>query len=154
MPRENTFMTHTRAEMCPARKNCALQVPQHLTIHNYLEAIEPVERSKFFEKLLILKKWAEESLEKVEEWGLNGGLIPGWVQGNGRSTREWQDPIYTPAVLRQALVDSEKDPELIWEKKLISPAGLEKILGKSKKICEFISKLTIQKEGRPKLVRE
>lgn len=88
-----------------------------------------------------LKAFAEETI-------LFGGEIPGWKMVNGRISRNWMDA--DTAIKR--LVDAGFDLEQIMDPKILTPAKMEKMLGKSK-FNELVGDLVERKAGKPVLAK-
>ena len=80
---------------------------------------------------------------------LAGKEIPGWKAVEGRSTRDWTD-------MEQAFTTLEANginEAMLWEKKPLTLAQVEKVVGK-KDFTEYVGKYVTKKPGKPALVKE
>lgn len=80
---------------------------------------------------------------------LGGKTIPGFKAVEGRSSRAWTDTDAAFASLKERGVDEA----ILWERKPVSVAGLEKIVGK-KAFAEVSKDLVTVSPGKPTLVPE
>ena len=70
-----------------------------------------------------------------------GETVPGLKLVDGRSTREWAD---------EAAVEASYGPMLgdkLFKREMLSPAGLEKVIGKGKKTAEEMARLVVKRPG-------
>ena len=98
-------------------------------------------------RALELESWVKDLKDYALAASLDGHEIAGWETVAGRSTREWadQDAAFTA-------MQSRGIPEaMLWERKPVSVAGLEKALGK-KVFAEAAADLVIKRPGKPTLV--
>lgn len=75
-----------------------------------------------------------------------GGEVPGWEIGEGRKTRKWADEWEAAKVLEYTFPGVE-----IYERSLMSPAAIEKTLGK--KVVNGVLKDLVRVESSKKLQR-
>lgn len=80
---------------------------------------------------------------------LDGKIVPGYKAVLGRNSREWRDLDAAFAALRERGVADA----LMWERKPVSVAGLEKALGK-KAFTDVAKDLVHVKPGKPALVSD
>ena len=80
---------------------------------------------------------------------LDGKTIPGFKAVAGRSSRAWTDTDAAFASLKERGVDEA----LLWERKPVTVAGLEKLVGK-KLFAELSQDLVTVSPGKPALVPE
>ena len=71
-----------------------------------------------------------------------GEKVPGIKFVNGRGTREWEDPSAVVAKYGPTLGE-----DALFEKKILSPAKLEKVIGKSKSVAAEMASLVVLKPG-------
>ena len=80
---------------------------------------------------------------------LAGKEIPGWKAVEGRSIRDWTN-------MEQAFTTLEANginEAMLWEKKPLTLAQVEKVVGK-KDFTEYVGKYVTKKPGKPALVKE
>ena len=73
-----------------------------------------------------INSWYEAVRAVARETLSNGGSIPGWKLVDGRSTRRWESEEAVVA----AFAESVGGRDNLYERKILSPAKLEKIVGK------------------------
>lgn len=92
-------------------------------------------------------KWLKDIEEVALKESLAGNEVPGWKAVAGRTTRDWTD-------MDAAFAKLEADgvqPEILWERKPLSLAQVEKAVGK-KIFAESVSEFVTKKTGKPALV--
>lgn len=97
-------------------------------------------------KLGTMQAWCKDIDEQALSEVSKGVAVGDLKLVEGRSNRIWkgdEDAVFAGLALE---VD---DPDLLWEKKLISPTKAEKLLGKKVDISDLI----IKPPGKPKLAR-
>ena len=135
---------------CPLWQNAVLGLPRHLSIPEHLEALDPSKRTELYETLSSANKWSERAIEKVKEYVLNGGHIPGYEIGEGRKSRAWCDPATVAPQLRELAVDTGVDPNNLFDpEKLKSVSQIEEIFGKSAAMKEKMAPLVVTIPGKP-----
>ena len=131
---------------CRARAEANLQLarmdfrqPPELTDAEVAEALETGQR---------LKAWLSDLEEYALGACLEGRELPGWKAVEGRSVRAWtdQDGAFTAA--KAAGVPEE----MLYERKPVTLAGLEKIMGK-KPFAEALGEYVTTPPGKPTLAR-
>lgn len=80
---------------------------------------------------------------------LAGNDVPGWKAVEGRGSRDWTDLDGAFAALEAAGISTA----ILWERKPVTPAGLEKALGK-KEYTAHAANYEVKKPGKPALVKE
>ena len=118
-------------------KRGALPMPHYMT---------PAQISRALEWEDPVGAWFTSVANKAREM-LSAGLdVPGWKLVDGRSTRKWADGCGEQAALRFA---NQHPQNKIWSSKVISPAQMEKLVGKGK-----IDDLIVFTEPRPSIARD
>ena len=88
----------------------------------------------------------------LQEWALSeclaGKEVPGWKAVEGRRSRDWTDMDAAFEKLTKSGVVAE---EILWEKKPLTLAQVEKTIGK-KDFSDAVGEFVIQKPGKPALV--
>lgn len=93
----------------------------------------------------VISAWIKAVKDRALTQMLNGEQIPGYKVVEGRGSREWDDK--TAAI--KALYDAGQNPEeYMTQPELLSPAALEKSIGK-KKVAELVGALIVSKPGSP-----
>ena len=80
---------------------------------------------------------------------LAGKDVPGWKAVEGRGSREWTDLDKAFRGLETAGVEAE----LLWERRPLSVAQAEKVIGK-KEFGVLAKDYVVKKPGKPALVEE
>lgn len=92
-----------------------------------------------------IDEWLDDVRAAAVAAILDGRSVPGWKTVRGRSLRKWTD--------ESAVAGRAPEGVEIWERKLISPAKLEKAVGK-KRFAEEFGGLVEVPEPRPALAEE
>lgn len=96
-----------------------------------------------------LAAWVKDVEDYVLRRSLDGHTVPGWKAVAGRSVREFDDP----ARAEQQLIDAGIDKELLYVRKPLTLAQVEKIVGK-KEFTVIVGDRVITPPGKPTLVPE
>lgn len=94
--------------------------------------------------------WLKAVKDRALAQMMRGEEIPGFKVVEGRGSREWSDTQSTLAQLAQAGYSSE---QVFTQPELLSPAALEKSIGK-KKVAELVGSLIVTKPGNPTVAPE
>ena len=92
----------------------------------------------------LISLWLKRVKAQAMTTLLDGGEVPGYKVVEGRSSREWVDENRVAARLEAADYSLEEYTKL----ELLSPAAMEKALGK-KKVAELLTDLIEKKAGSP-----
>lgn len=101
-------------------------------------------------RALELESWVKDLKDYALAASLHGHTIAGWKAVEGRRNREWSGGSDAAFAQLQARGVAEA---LLWERRPVSVAGLEKALGK-KDFEEASFDLVVKKPGKPTLVPE
>ena len=146
---QGDFQAGEWCRSCRARHMC-----RHLATHQ-LE----IAKYEFRDPPLLTDEALADALKRAEELNnwvasvrnyatnalLQGRRLPGFKLVSGRSTRRFSDP---EAAARR-VEEAGKEP---WEKRILSVAAMERLLGK-KLFREMLSDLVTRPEGSPELTR-
>lgn len=131
---------------CRARAEANLEAarmdfrkPPELTDEEVGEALEMGQR---------LKQWLSDLEEYALGACLDGREIAGWKAVEGRSVRAWTDPDAAFTAAKAAGVPEE----MLYERKPVTLAALEKIMGK-KPFAEAMAEYVTTPPGKPTLVK-
>lgn len=136
---------------CRARHHCRARAEQLLTLTEYEEKpaklLAPAELGDILRRGQALATWVDEVKEYALSAALAGQEIPGYKVVAGRSARSWSDIDKAVRTLQARGV-----PEaMLWERKPVTVAGLEKAMGK-KPFAAAAEGLVDIKPGAPTLV--
>ena len=152
MAGEGEFQEGEWCRFCAIRGSCRERARANLEAAQ-LDFKEPPELSdvEVGEALTLgqrLKQW----LSDLEEYALNACLggreIDGWKAVAGRSVRAWTDQDAAFAAARAAGIPEE----MLYERKPVTLAGLEKVMGK-KPFAEALAGYVTTPPGKPTLVK-
>ena len=124
------------AATCPAYASKALEVAQTtLTDLDDLELPSPEllkvgQIGQILERLPLFEQWAKQVREHAHATIEGGGEVPGWKLVAKRATRQWGDVDDVQAYC--ADVSGLEEDDYLAEPTLLTPAQLEKKLGKKK----------------------
>lgn len=87
----------------------------------------------------IVETWCRRIREHAHDTAVHGTSIPGWKLVEKRAIRRWKDEGEIPTVLKTIVGVPDEE---IWQRKLASPAQIEKSIGKkrSKEIAGYATK--------------
>lgn len=94
-------------------------------------------------------RWLSDLQDCALQECLAGREVPGWKAVEGRSSRKWTD---MDAAFGR-LVESGINEAILWERKPVTLAQIEKIVGK-KDFAECVGEYVIKEPGKPALVQE
>jgi hypothetical protein len=140
--------------ICPAQRDHAQALAQvafeamPLDVPPAPESLPPEVLGDILSKLHILEEWAASVRAHAAHELEQGREVPGMKLVEGKKgNRQWADP----AKAEKWMWDEKGlKPEQMYERKLKSPAQIEKIVGKK----ELPAELVEQRPGRPVMVRD
>ena len=94
-------------------------------------------------------KWLSDLQDCALQECLAGRDVPGWKAVEGRGTRKWTD---MDAAFGR-LIESGINAAVLWERKPVTLAQIEKIVGK-KDFAECVGEYVVKEPGKPALVQE
>ena len=94
-------------------------------------------------------KWLSDLQDCALQECLAGRDVPGWKAVEGRSTRKWTD---MDAAFGR-LIESGINAAVLWERKPVTLAQIEKIVGK-KDFAKCVGEYVVKEPGKPALVQE
>lgn len=149
------FCPGDHCRFCPANGQCKAQAEENTAMMQQAFSLpEPMlmtedELSEILAKAPVVEKWLKAVKDYALEAALDGVEIPGMKLVAGRSSRVYND--------EEALLDSLHavgiEDALLYERNLLSPAKLEKLLGK-KDYNAFAAPYVTVSPGKPTLVPE
>lgn len=111
--------------------------------------LAPHEVAEVLELEPIFNLWLKRVKAQALDTLMNGGQVPGFKAVLGRGSRQWADEFRVVEILK----DSGYTADDYTETKLLSPAGMESALGKTK-TAELLGGLVIKKDGSPTIAHE
>ena len=161
MAGEGEFRAGDWCRFCPAKAQCSARARQMLELEpmigakpalgskteNASQLLTDAQVGDVLQRARTLKKWVEDLEEYALSAALAGREITGFKAVEGRGSRDWADLDEAFSVLQSRGVDEA----LLWERKPVSVAALEKAMGK-KVFNEAAKDLVVKKPGKPALV--
>ena len=149
---EGEFAEGDWCRWCAIRGNCRRRAEAQLEAAKLDFRLPPqLSDAEVGEALLMgqrLKAWLNDLEEYALNTCLNGGDIPGFKAVEGRSVRAWTDADAAFTAARAAGVPEE----MLYERKPVTLAALEKIMGK-KPFAEALADYVTTPPGKPTLVK-
>ena len=113
--------------ICPKLKGMAQEAAKKVFAKG--QPYDPAELAATLDTLPLLEGWIKNVREFAYEEAERGTTIPDWKLVEKRATRKWRDEQRAIQDLQELGVDYEQ----LFEKKFITPAAAEKLLGKEQR---------------------
>ena len=144
--------SESTCRFCKAKAVCKARADKNLDLW-FASTSNPNELTndvigEYLKKGLDVAAWLKDLQDFALAESLAGRKVPGWKVVEGRSTRKWSDE---DKAIRM-LIDSGISEEEIFERKPLTLAKLEKVLGKEN--MEIVAKYIVKPQGSPTLVEE
>lgn len=142
----------TTCRFCRAKAQCRARSDHNVRMAFGTELPPLITPGEVGERLSALEdvvRYQKDLQEYALAQCLAGKEIPGWKAVEGRSIRDWTD-------MGQAFTTLEANginEAMLWEKKPLTLAQVEKMVGK-KDFTEYVGKYVTKKPGKPALVKE
>lgn len=141
-----------KSHFCPLRQTCRARAQEMFEVEaEYKKALPPLltdtEVGEALTRGAELAAWYSDLKDYALQACLDGKEIPGYKAVAGRSARDWDNLDTAFADLQQRGIDEA----LLYERKPVTPPGLEKALGK-KPFAEVAADHVVQTQGKPTLV--
>lgn len=140
---------------CRAKSRCRARAEKNLELAFAPEKgkLPPLISNEEMGKYLLqgqdVAKWLSDLQDCALQECLAGRDVPGWKAVEGRSTRKWTD---MDAAFGR-LIESGINAAVLWERKPVTLAQIEKIVGK-KDFAECVGEYVVKEPGKPALVQE
>ena len=148
---EGDFNCGEHCKFCKAKAICKERANVNLELAKYefkaADQLTLEEIGEILEKAKDLAKWAEDLNEYALSESLKGNEVPGWKAVNGRGSRSFKN--IDEAI--KVLVDNGIAEELLFERKYLTLAQIEKTVGK-KEFNNLVGDLIVMNVGKPTLV--
>lgn len=148
---EGDFNCGEHCKFCKAKAICKERANVNLELAKYefkaADQLTLEEIGEILEKAKDLAKWAEDLKEYALSESLKGNEVPGWKAVNGRGSRSFTN---TDEAIK-VLTDNGIAEELLFERKYLTLAQMEKTVGK-KEFNSLVGDLIVMNVGKPTLV--
>ena len=124
-------------------KTCTEYVETH-GMRASVPVLAPHEVAEILQMESMISLWLKRVRDQAMTTMLDGGEVPGFKVVAGRGSRAWSDDLIVAETLKSAGYSLED----ITKTELLSPAAMEKAIGK-KKAAELLSELIEQRAGAP-----
>lgn len=145
-----------QCRFCRARQQCRARADYNIKmmfgdvpVHQLPPLITDEEVGKYLAQGEDLASWLKDLQEYALRTCLAGGEIPGYKAVEGRGSRDWTDQ----EAAFKALQDAGVPEGVMYERKALTLAALEKVVGK-KAFAEAVGDYIEKKPGKPALVKE
>jgi hypothetical protein len=149
------YCSGEHCRFCPHAGQCPTLAADCMKVVNLgpgkaaVPAMAPWMISDILKQESMITGWLKAVKDRALSQMLSGEQIPGFKVVEGRGSREWGEASHVRAILD----DSDYEEDAYLETKLLSPAALEKSIGK-KKVTELLSELIVMKPGNPTIAPE
>lgn len=138
---------------CRARGRCKARAEKNVELA-FLVGTDPKlltneELGRYLLKGGDVAKWLSDAQDVALADCLAGKEVPGWKAVEGRGSRDWTDMDKAFSTLTSNGISDT----ILWERKPLSPAQVEKVVGK-KDFQELVGGLVVKSPGKPALVEE
>ncbi len=138
---------------CRAGAQCRARSDYNTKLAFSIEEQPPLISPEEAGKRLLALEDVVKYQKDLQEWALSeclaGHTVPGWKAVEGRSLREWTDQEEAFKTLKE----NDIDEALLYEKKPLTLAQVEKAVGK-KEFAGIAGSFVIKPPGKPTLVKE
>lgn len=138
---------------CRAKAQCRARAEENVKLafqtERKPELLTNDEIGRFLDQGEDVAKWLKDLQEYALAQCLGGKEVAGWKAVEGRGTRDWVDMDKAFEII----IASGTPQEMLWEKKPLTLAQVEKVVGK-KEFAAEVGDYVVKKPGKPTLVRE
>lgn len=160
---EGEFIPGDHCRFCRARQTCRARTKEYTALEDFGDyhsktalgefpmppLLSDSEVGEVLQRAIALEKWAEDLKEYALTSILIGKEIPGWKAVEGRKTRVWDDPGAAFTDITTAGIDEA----MLYERKPLTLAAVEKLLGKTR-FAEVAGTHVTVSAGKPTLAPE
>lgn len=153
---EGDFHAGEHCRFCPHAGSCLALADLCMKVVNLPEgkasipSLAPWQIADILRAEPMVSSWLKAVKDRALSALLNGEEIPGYKVVEGRGSRDWQSAVPVDSTLRAAGYHPE---EYMTKPELLSPAQMEKALGK-KKVAELLATFIVSKPGSPTVAPE
>lgn len=147
--------TEKACRFCRAKGRCRARSEENvkLAFSENLGKLPPLitneELGQYLKQGLDVAKWLSDLQDCALKECLAGNDVPGWKAVEGRGSRDWTDMDLAFDTLKSSGIDEA----VLWERKPLTLAQVEKTVGK-KDFEAFVGSLVVKNPGKPALVQE
>ncbi len=150
---EGVFYPGDHCRFCRASSTCRARAEFYLALEGF-QKIQPDllsndEIGAILERAQDLQAWIKDLQDYALNQCLSGIDVPGWKAVEGRSVRQWTDADKA----FETLITAGVDEAMLYERKPLTLAATERILGK-KRFGELVGSYVDRPPGRPTLAPE
>ena len=150
---KEVFNPGDACRFCRARTQCRARADHNIELAFAVGKIPPLisndEVGEYLKQGEDVKKWIEELKDYALKECLMGNEVAGWKAVEGRGSRDWADMDKAFEILEAGGIDEA----LLWERKPLTLAQVEKVVGK-KDFADMVGDMVVKKPGKPTLVHE
>ena len=146
----------SQCRFCRARQQCRARAEENVRLAFSPDKgkLPPLISSEDAGRYLTLGEDVKKWLEDLKEWALAeclaGKSVPGWKAVEGRGSRDWTN---MDAAFEKLTKSGIAEEAMLWEKKPLTLAQVEKLLGK-KDFQDAVGEFVVKNPGKPALVKE
>lgn len=146
----------SQCRFCRARQQCRARAEENVRLAFEADKgkLPPLISSEDAGRYLTLGEDVKKWLEDLKEWALAeclaGKSVPGWKAVEGRGSRDWTN---MDAAFEMLTKSGLAEEAVLWEKKPLTLAQVEKLLGK-KDFQDVVGEFVVKNPGKPALVKE
>ncbi len=138
---------------CRAKAVCKARAESNMSLETEMKLkrniLSNAEMGEILKRAQDLIKWVKDIENYCHQAILRGEEVPGWKLVEGRSVRAFSDTEKALEILKEKGVEEE----LMYERRVLSLAQLEGVVGK-KDFNDYVGDLVIKPKGKPTLVPE
>lgn len=137
---------------CRAKAQCRARAEKNVELAFNVGKLPPLITAEEAGRYLAIGEDVAKWLDDLKDWALGeclaGKDVPGWKAVEGRGSRAWTDMDKAFDTLKAAGIDEA----LLWERKPLTLAQVEKVVGK-KEFTGYVGDYVVKAPGKPALVK-
>lgn len=144
--------SETACRFCRAAARCRARADYNLRLAGFIKPaplLSDEEIGRYLTEGADVATWLKSLQDYALTACLAGKTVPGYKAVEGRGSRDWTDM----DAAFEALMSSGVDDALLWERKPLTLAQVEKVVGK-KAFGEIAGEYVLKQPGKPTLVPE
>ena len=144
----------SQCRFCRAKARCRARAEENVKLAFAIDKKPPLlnneEVGQYLKQGGDVARWLADLKDYALSECLAGRNVPGWKAVEGRSARGWSD---MDEAFDRLIKSSIAPEEMLWEKRPLSPAQVEKLVGK-KDFADAVGSFVVRSPGKPALVEE
>jgi len=149
---EGEYVAGDHCRFCRAKSTCRARTDFYMALEDFGQIKPPLisnqEVGEVLKRAEGLAAWLDDLKQYALAECLKGNEIPGWKAVEGRAVRQWTDMEAAFEALKAAGIDEA----MLYERKPLTLAATEKLLGKPR-FNELVSTYVTTPPGKPALVQ-